>query len=302
MDVNTLFNRSKILISAVVVSLPLGLFASSANIKESIVNAASQSLDTLLEDGVNKLFPNAEVTVSDAASDDPIVSILTVVPLQESKDLKETTFFQWSVYHQDSRQTLNLGLGHRQLSSDEKWLYGINSFFDQEFPYNHQRASLGFEVRSSAVELNANKYWAISNWESGKDSLQEHALGGHDIEFGAAIPYVPSSKIYHKEFKWNALDGLSNLKGATTSLNLSGDILVPGLRLEVGRTNYNGTKSDKDFVSLTYQVNVGKESYKPLISNKAFVFNSMKEYRLDKVRRENRIIKQNRSRGTISFR
>lgn len=299
---STLFNRLKVLISVVFVSLPLGLFASSANIKESIVNTVSQSFDNLLEEGFNKLLPNAEITVSDSAGDDPVVSILTVVPLQESKDLNETTFFQGSVYRQDSRQTLNLGLGYRQLSSDEKWLYGINGFFDQEFPYNHQRASLGFEVRSSAVELNANKYWAISNWESGKDSLQEHALGGHDLEFGAAIPYVPSSKIYHKEFKWSALDGLSDLKGSTTSLNLSGDILVPGLRLEVGRTNYNGTKSDKDFISLTYQVNVGKELYKPLISNKAFVLNSMKEHRLDKVRRENRIVKQNRSRGTISFR
>lgn len=297
-----MFIQLRFIVSAVVVAIPLGLFAGGTNMSESIVHTVSQSFDNFLEDGVSKLLPNSEVSISDAAGDDPTVGILTVVPITESKDLSETSFFQGSVFHHDSRQTLNLGLGYRQLSPDEKWLYGVNGFFDQEFPYNHQRTSLGLEVKSSAVELNANKYWAISDWKSGKDSLQEHALGGHDLEFGAAIPYIPNSKIYHKEFKWNALDDLSDLKGSTTALNFSGDILIPGLTLEVGKTNYNGSKSDKEFVSLTYKTNVGKESYKSLISDKAFVFESMKNYRLEKVRRENRIIKQNRSRGAISFR
>lgn len=297
----------KTLITSVALTASIGLFANTLNdgargainsaingdsVIDSITDSMSNAFDSFLTNEVAKSLPNSEVSISNAANEDASISIFTVVPLKESKDLKETTFFQGSLYHQDSRQTLNLGLGYRQLSDDENWLYGVNSFIDQEFPYNHQRGSIGLEARSSAIELNANKYYAISGWKNGENSTQEQALDGQDIELGLAIPYMPHSKIYHKSFKWDALNGADDLKGKTTSLNIQGDILTPGLTLEVGKTDYDGSKADKDFVSLTYTLNADKNTYKPLTSSQPFVFTSMKDKRLDKVRRENRIIKQ----------
>jgi len=307
----------KTLLATSILVSSLGIYANSAtdaarsavnaaangnSVMDSISNSVSNFFDGWLTNGVSELLPNAEVSISDAAREDASIQILTVVPIEESEDFKHTTFFQGSLSHQDSRETINLGLGYRQMSDDENWLYGVNGFFDQEFPYNHQRASIGLEARSSAIELNANKYYAISGWENGENSNQEHALDGQDIELGVAIPYMPSSKIYHKSFKWDALNGAQDLKGKTTSLNIRGDILTPGLTLEVGKTNYDGTRADKDFVSLTYKIIPGKTDYQPLIANKPFTFTSMKDKRLDKVRRENKIIKQKKTGSfTASF-
>ena len=299
--------KLQLIISTTILTTSLGIYANTAtdgarsalntainggSVVDSISNSLSNTFDGYLASELSKLLPNAEISISDAAREDASISILTVVPLKESEDLKETTFFQGSLYHQDSRQTLNLGLGYRQLSDDENWLYGVNAFIDQEFPYNHQRGSIGLEARSSVIELNANKYYAISGWRSGENSTQEQALDGQDIELGLAIPYMPHSKIYHKSFKWDALNGTDDLKGSTTSINIQGDILTPGLTLEMGKTDYDGSRADKDFVSLTYQFNANKDTYKPLTSNKPFAFTSMKDRRLDKVRRENRIVKQ----------
>jgi len=70
----------------------------------------------------------------------------------------------------------------------------------------------------------------------------------------------------------------------------------------VGKTNYDGTRADKDFVSLTYKIIPGKTDYQPLIADKPFTFTSMKDKRLDKVRRENKIVKQKKTGSfTASF-
>ena len=33
-------------------------------------------------------------------------------------------------------------------------MYGLNAFYDHEFDYDHSRASLGGEIKSSFLELN----------------------------------------------------------------------------------------------------------------------------------------------------
>jgi adhesin/invasin len=187
------------------------------------------------------------------------------------------------------------------MSDDEHWLYGANAFYDHEFPYGHRRSSVGLEARSSVIELNANKYYGLSDFKSGVDGDNEKVLGGYDVEAGLIIPYMPGGKIYHKQFQWDGENGEVDLKGNTTSLKFSGDLLVPGLSLEVGMINYKN-KMDKDFVQLTYTYIPGKKEVRPILSSKPYKFTSMKNHRFEKVRRENRMAIQNGARGTISFR
>ena len=100
--------------------------------------------------------------------------ILVVAPLSDPKNIYNTVFMQGSFFinHDDVyRKTINIGIGDRILTMDKKLLLGANVFYDQEFPYDHKRGSIGLEARSSVGELNANKYYRLSTWNGGYNGI-----------------------------------------------------------------------------------------------------------------------------------
>lgn len=115
-------------------------------------------------------------------------NILTVQPLYQSKDKDKVIFSQARYAHNtNDRNTGNLGFGYRSLAFDNSLLFGINSFYDYEWPYNHQRVGAGFEVISNAIELRSNYYKGLSGWHSADSGFQERALDGVDVEFGSQM-------------------------------------------------------------------------------------------------------------------
>jgi len=258
---------------------------------EAAKSMASSQVDGAAEKLISDWLPHAEISVEGLSNGKPTFSILTVNPLYESEDYKHTFFNQTSIFSQDGRHTLNVGFGYRNMTDNEKWLFGVNGFYDYEFPYDHQRASLGIEARSSVAEFNANRYFGLSDWKQGENSLEEKALGGYDYEVGLSIPYMPGARVFHKEFLWDTELGLADLEGSTTSVLVNGNILIPGLELEAGSTNYNSGAKDTNFIRLSFSYPPPSSS-KKIFSKKAYEFTSMKENRLDKVRRENKIVKQ----------
>ena len=70
----------------------------------------------------------------------------------------------------------------RIFNNDDSVMFGLNTFYDHELDYNHQRTSLGAEIRSSILELNSNHYFALSNSRTGKDNIKEEVADGYDIE------------------------------------------------------------------------------------------------------------------------
>ena len=262
------------------------------NVKNTVIDKAKSLTNNFVETSLESMLDRTEVTVEGFEGSKPTFSILTTQPITESEDLKHTTFWQGSVFVNDDRETLNLGLGYRRLSDDEKWLSGINLFYDHEFPYDHRRASIGAELRSSMFELNANKYYGLSDALIGENGVSETALGGFEFELGAQVPYIPGTKFFAKQFKWNGEDGGSDLKGKTYSLNIGRDILS-NTTLEAGIHDYDGSKASEKFAKLTYHFGKQSKSVQPFISTTAFEnLKSMKENRLDKVRRTNTIVKQ----------
>lgn len=268
-----------------------GLLGGKSNTGDVLLNRVAGSVEANLQSTLTNIFSNTEVSITGVREGKPTIGIITVRPFYESTDLRDTVFGQFSFFNTDGRQTINAGLGYRRLSNDKKWLYGINTFFDQEFPYNHQRSSLGLELRSSIFEVNTNQYYSMSEWKSGKDGIQERALGGSDMEFGLVLPYMPGAKIYRKYYKWNAYDGVEDIKGDVTSLEVNGDILFPGLKLEIGVNDVkDGKKSE--YARLIYRYQPGYKKSPSLFSEYAYQFNSMEGKRLEKVRRTNTIVKQ----------
>ena len=205
-------------------------------------------------------------------------------------DGKSVGFVQSSILYKPDRSTLNVGLGRRMLSADERIMFGVNTFLDYAPTYGHQRVSLGVELKSSAFELNANQYARISDWEKGKNSKNERVMDGHEIEIGAQIPYVPAARLFMKSWKWS---GTSTVKGKTYSLELD-EMIGPGIRLEAGVMDYDGSTKDQNFVNLSYNLNLGNSdaapSSAPLLSARMFEVASMRSQLLDEVRRNNEII------------
>jgi adhesin/invasin len=250
---------------------------------------------------LQKYFPTVELQLDMFDYNKTQSGLLIVAPLSDPKDIKNTFFTQDSIYHKDGRTTVNLGLGYRRLEMDNKLMLGVNAFYDHEFPYDNSRTSIGLEARTTVGELNFNQYWGVSGWKNAANSYQEKSLGGTDLELGVPLPYMNWAKAYGRGFIWRGVDGANDLKGTDVSFRAVPPIL-PGLAIEVGRRTYAGSTPDENFLRIQYNLadmNVVKPS-QPWFSERAYQLSSMEDRRYEKVRRENLIVKQKRSKGGFS--
>ena len=263
---------------------------------KSMVEEIDRIIGSATEKYVSETFVGLDVSIEGIVDGDPIIGMSGLKVLDETDDLSKTTFVQGSIYSQDGRHTFNAGLGHRLVSENKKWMWGVNVFYDHEFPYDHQRVSLGTEFVTSIAEFNANRYLGLSDWRTGKGGYAEKALDGEDFEIGLAIPYMPQSKVYHKEFRWVGVSGRQDLEGYTTSVKIAGDLFIKGLSVELGQTSFKNNKESIDHVKVTYSQQKAEEPSRPLFSSMAFQFDSVEKQRTRKVRRENLIVKQTRTK------
>jgi adhesin/invasin len=269
-----------------------------------IEGAQSQVIEAATDQGVGftqsfleKYFPTVEVSFGAADGEKPTAGLLIVAPLTDKEDIFNTVFTQVSGFYQDNRTTLNLGLGYRHISDNKKFLYGINAFYDHEFPYDHGRTSVGVEAMSTMWEIRGNKYWATTDWKTGKHGQQERALDGYDLEAGIPLPYMNWATVFIKHFKWDAYDGADDLEGQDLSFRAQFPGFLTGLEVEAGRSFYKDYRNES-FVKMSYnltEIFKEKKSYRePWINKTAFRLESVEHKRFEKVRRENLIVKQTR--------
>ena len=271
-------------------------------LKSEALSSINSGATGVTKSYLEKYFPTVEVILDLFESNKPASSLLILAPLSDPSDVKNTFFTQDSIYYQDNRTTINMGLGYRRLEMDNKLLLGINAFYDHEFPYHHGRTSFGLEARTTVGEVNFNRYWAASGWKNGAEGLEEHALGGTDLEAGIPLPYMNWAKLYARGFIWNAYDGVADLKGNDISLRAQAPFMQ-GLAIEAGHRNFNNLPSE-DFIKISYNLMslMKPQAAQPLISQNAYSLSSMENKRYDKVRRENLIVKQKRTKDfSIQF-
>jgi adhesin/invasin len=279
------------------IKITLAILASSlffANTAFAGWNTVKNKSLNKLESALNKNLDNTEVTITSTERNKPNFEILTVQPLAEQED--NITFFQGSVIASDGdRETVNLGLGHRIFLNNDLTMIGINSFYDHELDYDHKRTSLGAELRTSAYEFNTNAYFAASNERTGKNNVQEESLDGYDFEVGGHLPYIPNWKVFAKHFDFEVPNG-NDFEG----LEYSTEIYVPGtgIRLTTGVKDYDNHK-DNWFFKLSFNLGTVNSNEK-FVRDSAYQLTSMKDKKLDKVRRENLIIKKKGSGFTVT--
>jgi len=263
------------------------------------LNSLAETGSWFTEEWFRTFIPTAEIKLR--LSDDlkPVGSALFLVPLFERAESNDLFFTQGSISRFDRRTTTNIGVGYRRLVLDEKLLLGVNSFFDYEWPYNHSRASVGAEIRTTVGEINFNYYWGMSGWKFGTNGFEERALDGYDVELGLPLPYMPRAKLYGKIMEWTGQTGDFSEKGV--SYSFEGEF-YNGVFLEIGRRHFEQSNNES-FVAV--RVNLidlvfGHKRKQPFFTKKPYQLASMSDHKYDKVRRENLIRKERRVLGNFS--
>ena len=266
--------------------------------KNNYVNTQIQKFAQKIEEA----FPRTEIGITSIENTKPEYSILTTQPILFNKESTNTFFWQGSAFiHDDlNRQTINLGLGYRKMFFAEKLLLGTNLFYDHEFPYDHKQTSLGFEAKTKPVEFNTNIYRGIADEKKGDDGFRETALDGYDFELGGHIPYIPSARLYAKQF-FRDTKSQTDYEGQIYTMSFS-DMILPGVSIDVGMTDHRYIENEY-FVKITFATNkaANYEKNKKIIQDYAYTFDSMENERLTKVRRENKIVKKTSGFG-VTFR
>ena len=285
-----LLNVKKIiLISSLLV---FGLSANAADIKNKFMN----NFNSYLNDSLGQLFPTSEVSLGSGTTNEVTGSILVVKPLSDINDNENILFTQGSLFlSDDSRETLNLGIGKRKLVNNDTLLIGANLFYDHELDYDHQRASVGIEAISSVGSFRLNQYYGLSGWTTGLDNVQEKALNGQDIEVGAPLPYLPWTNFSYRSFQWDGASGAADLKGDEISLEAK---LPIGLNIEVGKRSNDGVTEDNEFLKLTWTC-CNKNQEEISISDTAYNLTSVVDQKFAKVKRQNLIVKQKEMSLTV---
>jgi hypothetical protein len=188
-----------------------GELLSNENPEELIIarakRTASREIKERTRQKLFKLFDNASVSI-DAGDGSPSFQVSVLDAYDGSGEKNQFAFTQFGINGYDGRTTLNLGGGYRYVSDNDLWMLGGNIFYDHEFPYDHQRASVGLEFISSPVRINANKYLGISGYKSDKNGEEAKPLDGYDVTASVAVPYFPVYLLKHPSFNGMAKKGV----------------------------------------------------------------------------------------------
>lgn len=253
--------------------------------KRSIGEAINQQLSSALD--LNNSELEIEVKEDDFDTDFRLKAIKSI------KEDNEQSFWlnQTNISNQSSDTTINIGLLHRKLSEDKSRMFGVNIFYDHEFPRNHQRASLGVENWLGNVGLSANVYRALSS-DKTKSGTTERAMDGVDYEINLPMIYMPSSRFTIGGYRWdgNAYDVKS---GVVAQLNTD---VSHRTSISLGYENNDRLSNGRAIGKLNVKLGpVKKETAElPIFSSKPFnsaqkIDHSDKVY--DFVKRQNRIVK-----------
>ena len=202
-------------------------------------------------------------------------------------------FTEFGLVSDKKDTTVNIGVGIRKLSEDQTIMGGINAFYDHEAGSGHQRGSIGVELVSAPLRLNANRYYALSDGIALSALQTEKPMSGSDIDVELALPYFPGLFAGYNQSKWFGEDGVADVERKAYRLkgNLSNNLSV-----EVGKRTYSSGLDDQNTAKLSYNYIFGADSDVPTIIDmdtqpyRHKKVSPSERYRL--VERENKIVTQ----------
>ena len=300
-------NLSKMCLSSLLtMSLGFSLNASaddSEQIKSSLMSRMTSATGSFISGGIGAILsPNFD-TVEVRTNLKEGNSMVDIGVLKAYGDNPNSFLFnQINLNRYDDRTTLNLGLGYRRLNAEETWMTGVNAFYDHEFPDDHKRNGVGFEVVSSVLESRVNSYHGTTGYIKDKSGIDSKVLDGRDMGFKVALPYLPGMMFGMNAVQWKGIDGLKDQKMRKYTL---GGNLSDNLSLSYVRTDYkDASKKDTDSISLNYTWAFGQEKHvRPTLftlADKAYEFKKLGAERYDLVQRENNLVKKKSGKLTVT--
>lgn len=137
----------------------------------------------------------------------PLYSVETVQPLGHYDDQSRHVWFtqQRISRASDSGTTLNVGVGYRRISKDDRRLYGAHLFYDHRFLRHHDRLSGGLEYMSGESEFRFNWYGSTSDERVLDSNLHtlERVANGYTLEYGKTFKNARWARVYVEGYHWN---------------------------------------------------------------------------------------------------
>ena len=257
--------------------------------------STSSFSDDKFSEFISNLIPGEGITESsikldgDNPSKAPEINILAVRDINYSEF--SNLFTQFGATSQKindyGREILNLGFGLRNLNQDKSLMYGLNVFWDNDFEAQHNRASIGFELKGSMLDFTANRYQALTGHQEYK-GVKEQVLSGHTINLASQIPFSPWAKINWQNYTWDNEKSAENTEGNTFAIET---YVTPSLQLVAIKDFSDNTGVDDEKSYKIVYVYPPRETNSMLdgFSDLAFEKENMEKKLREKVRRENNL-------------
>lgn len=137
----------------------------------------------------------------------PLYSVETVQPLGHYDDKSRDVWFtqQRISRASDIGTTLNVGVGYRRISKDDRRLYGAHLFYDHRFLRHHDRLSGGLEYMSGESEFRFNWYGSASDERVLDANLHtlERVANGYTLEYSKTFKNARWARVYVEGYHWN---------------------------------------------------------------------------------------------------
>ena len=137
----------------------------------------------------------------------PLYSVETVQPLGHYDEKSRGIWFtqQRISRASDIGTTLNVGVGYRRISKDDRRLYGAHLFYDHRFLRHHDRLSGGLEYMSGESEFRFNWYGSASDERVLDVNLHtlERVANGYTLEYGKTFKNARWARVYVEGYHWN---------------------------------------------------------------------------------------------------
>ena len=248
-----------------------------------------------ISDFISNLIPGEGITetsieINDADNDNINFSILGVRNLDKTDD---TNFFtQFSLKNEEKnssgRLTGNLGFGYRSLNEDKSFMHGANIFLDGDIFEGHKRLGLGWETKSSLVDLSTNYYQKLTRMKV-VDGTEEKILSGWDYNLTTQVPYHPWINLNLQGYNWYAEKASVDTKGMvyTSEFNISP---VTQFNFSLDNSGNEGVEDIyKAEILFTYPPRENIRTMQDGKSNVAFEKGNMQAKLTEKVRRNNNL-------------
>ena len=164
----------------------------------------------------------------------PLYSVETVQPLGHYDDKSRDVWFtqQRISRASDIGTTLNVGVGYRRISKDDRRLYGAHLFYDHRFLRHHDRLSGGLEYMSGESEFRFNWYGSASDERVLDANLHtlERVANGYTLEYGKTFKNARWARVYVEGYHWN-----QERQADKTGLRVGSELqLTPRVSIDMG--------------------------------------------------------------------